>query len=185
MRSDIDIVKRFVPEGSVTNKDTPSVEIKDRTKPFSYITWLQHVQFETTEIKDYTAQYNAYLKEWAAVMNKKEFETLTLISDRYKDLLRDITLNYSTAEEKRFLANIDYTNSRHVESALPFYVSKIKQISLYISRQRDTMKQQKVISSYAGSTHGVVAVYSNRFLNLSIEPTKINTTKTSSASPQH
>lgn len=178
MRSDIDIVKRFVPESSVTNKDTPSKEIKDRTKPFSYITWLQHVRFETTEIKDYTAQYNAYLKEWAAVMNKKEFETLTLISDRYKDLLRDITLNYSTAEEKRFLANIDYTNSRHVESALPFYVSKIKQISLYISRQRDTMKQQKVISSYAGSTHGVVAGASKSVLNRSIDPTKINTTKT-------
>ena len=89
-------------------------------------------------------------------------------------MLRDITLNYTTAEEKRFLANVDFNSVRHVESALPFYVSKIKQITLYVSRQRDLIKQQKVMSSHAGSVYGLTRELTTNVLNRVLDPTKFN-----------
>lgn len=171
---DIDSVKVFIPQMSVTNPKTPRDEARDRVKPFTYIEWIKHVMFETRDAIDYTLQYNAYLKAWGKEQNKTKTQTLTLISDRYKALLIDITLNYTTPEERRFLDNIDLDNVRHVESALPFYVSKIKQITLYISRQRDIVKQQKVLAATGGAVQGITREISNNILNRVLDPTKFN-----------
>lgn len=171
---DIKSVKVFVPMMSITNPKTPRDEARDRVKAYTYIEWLKHVNFETRDAIDYTLQYNSYLKEWGKEQNKTKTQTITLISDRYKALLIDITLNYTTPEERRFLDNIDLDNVRHVESALPFYVSKIKQITLYISRQRDIVKQQKVLAATGGAVQGITREISNSILNRVLDPTKFN-----------
>lgn len=182
MAIEIDSIKKFIPEESITNKSVTRSKAKDVNSAFSYVEWLQRVLFETRDSLDYTKQYNEYLKSWAKETNLVEAKALTLISNRYKDLLRDITLNYTTEEEKRFLANVNYSNIRHVEAALPFYTSKIKQISLYVSKQRDLIKQQKTIASYSGCIQGVINDISSSVLNRVLDPTKFNTSKTESES---
>lgn len=178
MAVNIDSVKDFIPLLSITNPKTERQDAQDRTTPFTYIDWLQKTRFDTKETLDFTKYYNDYLKEWGRQQELTDAENITLISTRYKDLLRDITLNYTTSEERRFLANIDYDNVRHVESALPFYVSKIKQITLYISRQRDLAKQQKVMSSHAGSVYGLTRELTTNVLNRVLDPTKFNVSAT-------
>lgn len=179
---DIKSVKVFTPSWSITNSRVERREARDRVKPFTYIEWIQHVNFETKDALDYTVQYNAYLKEWGREQNKTADQTVTLISDRYKALLVDITLNYTTSEEQRFLSNLDLNDVRHVESALPFYVSKIKQITLYISRQRDIIKQQKVMAATGGAVAGVTREISNSILNRVLDPTKFNVSSAPSES---
>ena len=172
MAIEIDSIKKFIPEESITNKSVTRSKAKDINSAFSYVEWLQRVLFETRDSLDYTKQYNEYLKSWVKETNLVEAKALTLISNRYKDLLRDITLNYTTEEEKRFLANVNYSNIRHVEAALPFYTSKIKQISLYVSKQRDLIKQQKTIASYSGCIQGVINDISSSVLNRVLDPTR-------------
>jgi hypothetical protein len=174
----IDSVKNFVPLNSIVNPKTRRADASDRTTPLTYVDWLKHTRFDTKETLDFTKYYNSYLKEWSRLQSLTAAESKTLISDRYKDLLRDITLNYTTAEERRFLANIDFSSARHVESALPFYVSKIKQITLYVSRQRDLIKQQKIMSSHAGSVYGLTRELTTNVLNRILDPTKFNVSDT-------
>ena len=174
MAVNIDSVKKYIPEFSITNPAVSRVDAKDRVTPYTYIQWLENTKFDTKETLDYTEQYNRYLRGWSSIQKQTETETRSVITQRYKDLLKDITLNYTTAEEKRFLANVDYNNARHVESALPFYVSKIKQITLYVSRQRDIVKQQKTMSSHAGSIYGLSRQLSTQILNKALDPTLFN-----------
>lgn len=179
---DIKSVRVFTPSWSITNPDVDRADARDRVKPFSYIEWIQHVNFETRDAIDYTVEYNSYVKTWGRENDKTADETVRLISDRYKALLVDITLNYTTPEEQRFLSNINLNDPRHIESALPFYVSKIKQITLYISRQRDIVKQQKVLAATGGAVAGVTREISNSILNRVLDPTKFNVSSSPSQS---
>lgn len=182
MAVNIDSVKKYIPGFSITNPDSTRGEIKDRTVPYTYIKWIENTRFDTRETLDYTEQYNRYLRKWSELQKQTENQTKSLITQRYKDLLKDITLNYTTPEEKRFLANVDYNSARHVESALPFYVSKIKQITLYVSRQRDIIKQQKTMSSHSGSIYGLSRQLANQILNKALDPTLFNVDKVDSQS---
>ena len=182
MAVNIDSVKKYIPEFSITNSKSVDTDIKDRITPYTYIDWLENTRFDTKETLDYTQQYNRYLRTWSTLQQQTSTQTKNLIIQNYKDLLKDITLNYTTAEEKRFLSNIDYDSARHLESALPFYVSKIKQITLYISRQRDIVKQQKTMSSHSGSMYGVTRQLSTQILNKALDPTSFNVSEVESES---
>lgn len=178
MSVEIDSVRNFTPEMSITNPSLNRGDAIDRTIPLTYVQWVQNVNLETRDTDTFAQLYSLYIKAWGRQKNKSEEESKTIISDRYKALLIDITLNYTTPEERRFLGNIDFNDIRHVESSLPLYVSKIKQITLYISRQRDILKQQKAVGTVNGSMLGVMRDISNTILNKVLDPTKFNIRET-------
>jgi hypothetical protein len=137
----------------VTNK---SDDIKsDKQKPFSYVEWLKFSNINTSGSSNYFEQYTTYLNDWTSIKGKTDSESRDYVINSYKTILKDITLKYTNDEEKRFLRNIDIENPRHLESALPFYASKIKQIALHYAYERDKIKQQKYVASSYGSTAGL------------------------------
>jgi hypothetical protein len=143
----------FDPVKSVTNKTDDSKS--DKQSPFSYVEWLKFSNINTAGNSNYFEQYTGYLNEWTRVKGKTDAEARDYVITSYKTLLKDITLKYTNDEEKRFLRNIDIENPRHLESALPFYASKIKQIALHYAYERDKIKQQKYVASSFGSTAGL------------------------------
>lgn len=165
MAIQIQSVKNYTPTNSVTTPGLDSSQVTDQTNPYSYVEWLERIQTQTNNSEDLTLQYNKYLIKWSEYQGLSQARTDRLIVERYKQLLRNIALNYTTSEEKRFLSNIDYNNFHHVESAIPFFASKIKQISLYVANQREQIKQQKLTYSNLGSLDGVSRDLSNQILN--------------------
>lgn len=161
MSVDIDSVKNFIPIGSVVNSDTPLDDIVDKNQPLTYVQWLPRVRLTVTGSTDMTHQYNRYLRQWASTQDNAQ-TTENIVLAQYKTLIKDISLNYTTSEEKRFLSNLNYDDPRHVESAIPFFANKIKQISSYYTRERDLIKQQKIQSASSGSTAGVSRATRNK-----------------------
>lgn len=158
-------IKNYTPGDSVVSPGIDPVNAVDNTQPLTYIQWLERVQTQVNNSEDLTVQYNKYLIKWSEHQGLTEARTNKLIVNKYKQLLRNIALNYTTSEEKRFLSNIDYDNFHHVESAIPFFASKIKQISLYVANQREQIKQQKLSFSNLGSIQGVTRDLSNQILS--------------------
>lgn len=164
MKIDLESVKNFVPLESVVSGIAPN-EALDSNEPYSYVEWLERTQISVNEGLDMTAHYNTYLTKWNELTGGKYEDIETLIVNRYKSLLSDISLNYSTDEEKRFISNVDLNNIRQLEAVIPFYVSKIKQVSIYICQQRDLLKHKRMSYQVAGSNQGLIRDVSTTILN--------------------
>ena len=130
----------YLPKNSITTAATESSF--DTVKPFSYTEWLTQCGNEFGTQSNRSVEYNKYVRAWNNV--KTDSKKYTTVSEKYIYLIKNIALNYTTTEEKRFLENIDYTNIRHVETAISFFSRKIKDISLYYSSARERIRQAKV-----------------------------------------
>lgn len=112
---------------------------EDYNTPFSYTEWLKRTLNNDITTNDLSSDYNVYVKKWTQY--KSNSKTNLNTKERYRNLLKNIALNYTTTEEKRFLSNLDYKNPRHVETATNFIAKKLKQVSLYYSDARQHIRQ--------------------------------------------
>lgn len=86
--------------------------------------------------------YVEYIKQWNLKKESTELQIEQSITDRYTQLLRDITLKYTTIDEKRFLANVDFTDELDVDIIIPFYSRKIREICDFYSTKRQKLKHK-------------------------------------------
>ena len=112
---------------SITN--TLNDEKFDSNQPFSFIEFLNYSRLLSNEVIQYT-DYQVYLKKWNEVTVVKYNDINTVIKQEFVSFLKTIALNYTTAEEKRYLTNINFEDSQDLEVAAPFFATKIKQILL-------------------------------------------------------
>lgn len=152
MSYDLTNIRFFKPENSIiTSSDG---EGADKSAPFSYTEWLTRVREDVTPENNMSGQYNKYVDQW----NKTKNQDRNILTNkaRYRTLLKNIALNYTTSEEKRFLTNLDYTNYRHVESAVSFFANKIKKISTYYADQRQYIKHSKKQYHSLGTKQSII-----------------------------
>lgn len=124
---------------SITNSSAAKDNTLDNFQPFSFFEYLKYSN-QTATPEQFTKGYNDYLQSWYSITNAAEEETVDQIKQRYIDLLRDIALNYTSTEEKRFLSNIDYSSASDLAIAIPFYARKLREICLLYAKKREAIK---------------------------------------------
>ena len=137
---------------SITN--TLNDEKFDSNQPFSFIEFLNYSKLLSNEVIQFT-DYQVYLKKWNEVTVVKYNDINTVIKQEFVSFLKTIALNYTTAEEKRYLTNINFEDSQDLEVAAPFFATKIKQILLYFAGKRDTYAIDLELVKNKGSIYGV------------------------------
>lgn len=146
-------------QNSIVTPD--SLTYGDLLQPYSFLEFLKNTSNNYTP-KVYNEFYIEYLKRWNDVKNDIIITDQEIITTQYVDLLRDITLNYSTLEERRFLANIDFNDPEDLEIAIPFFVRKIKEITLLYKSSRDQLTFQIEKNKRKGTPNSIeVAVRQN------------------------
>lgn len=153
------------------SSDTDIIDAS-KINPLSYIEWLkyepgfdQSIAFE---------QYTLYLNEWYKKNGVDSSEVQKdYVRNIYINLLKQISLNYTTPDEKRFLSNIDYTNDRDLDIALPFFAKKLKQIAIYYANQRDEVKYTKVKNNLKGSSKGISQIIYKQIADIISTDTQI------------
>lgn len=160
MTFDLTSLSKFIPSNSVISNG----EGDDQLKPFSYTEWLNQSSVSTSVVRDYTVEYNKYIKSWNQYVQEKK--TPYNRQERYKLLIKNIALNYTTDEEKRFLTNIDYENQRHVAAATTFFAEKIKEIALYYADARQNIRQANTRSGATGSKYTIEKLVYNEIPKL-------------------
>lgn len=154
MKISIDTAKSVDALGSITNNTVDRQDALDSESPYVFVEWLQKIGAHGEEPEEHITEYGKYLREWNNKNGLSKAAGKQVVVDRYKALLKDITLNHTTSEEKRFLQNINYDNPRHIEAALPFFATKIRELSLYFAQERDNIKYQKVKAVLGGTVYG-------------------------------
>jgi hypothetical protein len=138
---------------SITNPDAKDVQ--DSTKPFTLIEWIDKTQNTPGSADNYIDIYNDYLTLWRRKTNLSTNDAQESIRDTYTNFLKEITLKYTSDDERRYLNNIDFTNKNELDAALPFYANRIKEIVELIYKNRQQLKFQKIKFSFKGSKIGL------------------------------
>lgn len=138
---------------SITNPS--AVDIQDSTKPFTLIEWIDKTQNTPGNADKYVTIYNEYLTSWRRKTNLSTSDAQLSIKETYINFLKEITLKYTSDDERRYLNNIDFTNKNELDAALPFYAHRIKEIVELIYKNRQQLKFQKIKFSFKGSKIGL------------------------------
>ena len=146
-----------------TSSDT-TLEVSDNT-PLSYTEWLQYEP--TFDRSTAFEEYTKYLNEWYKLKGvDSKLAQQQYIKNIYTELLKQIALEYTTPDEKRFLQNIDFTNQHDLDVALPFFAKKLKQIAIYYASQRDEIKKSSTKANLKGSSYGLNQIIYNQVSEL-------------------
>ena len=137
---------------SITN--TLDDEKRDLNSPFSFLEFLNFGDILTKEINE-LGLYQQYLKNWESVTNISLTSINSDIREQFITFLSEVKLKFSTKEERRYFENIDLNDNEQLTIAVPFFTSKIKEISLYFARKRDEVTKNLGYIKRKGSTVGV------------------------------
>ena len=146
---------------SITNPSVNLADTQDNLQPFSFFEYLKNTkQLNTPD--QFTQQYSNYLHAWYGAKNVEQTVQQDEIRQRYVDLLKDIAYNYTTSEERRFLANLDYDDASDLSIAIPFYAQKLKEICLFYATKRDAFKHRIQEIKIKGTTLSIErAIYNS------------------------
>jgi len=125
-----------------------------QNSPLSYVDWLQYEP--TFDRATAFEEYTKYLNEWYKAKGiDSAVAQQQYVKNIYTELLKQVALEYTTPDEKRFLENIDYNDKNDLDIALPFFAKKLKQIAIYYASQRDELKYSTLKSNLKGSSYGL------------------------------
>ena len=144
----------FLPNSIVNNISNA----KDYDSPYSFLAFIQYQNFKTKDVNQQLKEYQNYINLWASKKHLKKNEENLVVRDSYVNLLREITLNFSTEEEKRFILNADFEDDSDLDIIIPFFIQKLKQICFYYNEKREDVKNSIVRYNLKGSNFGVESI---------------------------
>lgn len=138
---------------SITNPQ--SIVFDDMSAPYTLLEWIEKTSNTAGSADNFVDQYNIYVRSWRESSNNTASQNDVSIKDTYIRFLKEITIKYTTAEEKRYLNNIDFNDDNEADAAIPFFTRRIREIVETIYRGRQQSKFQKIKHSMRGSATGV------------------------------
>jgi len=138
---------------SITNPNVKAQDALDSLDPLSFLTFIKiiTVSFEPDSLQNY---YNYYLKSWNYIKNNKESDESNIIINKYRDFLKELSLNYTTLEEKKFLSKIDFNDPLDLDIVLNFYGRKLIELSKFYNHKRNDVKYNTLRNKLKGTNYG-------------------------------
>jgi hypothetical protein len=138
---------------SITNPNVSRINAIDVVDPMSYLTFIKliTVSFEPDSIQIY---YNHYINSWNTTHNSINSVNANVITERYRDFLKEISISYTTLEEKEFLSKINFDDPYDLDVVMGFYGDKIKELISYYNSKRNDVKFNIVRNKLIGTNFG-------------------------------
>lgn len=147
----------FLPNSIVNNAANPA----DYESPYSFLAFIQYQDFKTIDVNIQFKEYQEYINAWGNKKSLKKSQQNLIVRDAYVNLMREITLNFATEEEKRFILNADLNEDSDLDIVIPFFIQKLKQISFYYNSKRQEVKNSLVKHNLKGSEFGIETIVRN------------------------
>jgi hypothetical protein len=160
---------------SITNVNVDKRYAKDPSNPFSLLEFVKAVA-NLVESNNITSYYNHYLTTWNSFKSKSASTSDTLIVEGYRGFVKDLTLNYNSVAENKFLSTIDYSDPYDLDVATKFIAAKIKSIADYYRDKREDVKLEPIRKKYKASNKGFITSIKEKiveFLTNSVDRTVI------------
>ena len=138
-------------------QDLANIDIvNDNRVPFSYRTWTER-NVGILPGKE-RLQYEKYLKNWYET-KKKEIPTKEFIKKDYIQLLKQLTVTFKTEAEKKWVSDINFDDDNEIVQAIPFYVTKLKEIAIYLVNKREAIRRAKLKYNLTGTYAALERVF--------------------------
>jgi len=136
-----------------------SLEVLYNNKtPVSFLSWLELQERISDNFSINYKQYQDYITEWLKQSKNKNINSDELFANLYVDLMRELTLNFTTEEEKRFIINFDYSKKENLDIIIPFFVAKLKALCIYYSNKREGLKSKLASLKIKGTNRSVIKI---------------------------
>lgn len=114
---------------------------KDTERVFTFIEFVKQFGYDNdTDV--FISAYKDYVTQWSIVKKESlEVSTEDFVTTRLIDVLKSITLDYSSYEEQDFISHIDFSNKEQLLGLCALYSRKIKQIAEYYKQKRNETSQ--------------------------------------------
>lgn len=134
---------------------TDSLTPLDYYGPVSFLAWYNQKNYTTTDLDGLFRQYKEYVIAWGRQKKLDTNKVNQTIRDSYIQVLRELIIDYSTEEERRFISNADLSDPSDLDIVLPFFINKIKQVCLYYANTRENLKTAQLQHNLRGSNYGI------------------------------
>jgi hypothetical protein len=135
---------------SITNPEVDRKYALDVSEPYSFLNFIKNIDNVVTP-ETSQAFYMEYLKAWNSIKNLKGSDSQQIIVDRYKEFIKDISLNFTNENEKRFLSQINFDDPLDLDVAIPFYSKKLIEITNFYNKKREELKYQVLKKKMVGT----------------------------------
>ena len=135
----IDRFAKYVINESITAIGNVSSAI-DYNYPLDYKAWLNFFTDTSVSIETYNRSYKKYVNEWNKVKTTFLDEQNNLVKENYINILKELSIDVFTEQERRFLKAVDYNNADQVDSVLPLVARKLQKLTNYFSSFREKVK---------------------------------------------
>lgn len=109
----------------------------DKDRALTFIEFIKQFGFGNSQ-ETFLTTYKEYLTQWA---NKKNDDTILsdeeFVRQKMIEILKSITLTYSSYEEQQFIGSLDWANIEEIKTVIPLYVRKIKEICEFYRQKRN------------------------------------------------
>ena len=86
----------------------------------------------------FLTEYKNYLTRWSSKKGEDtQLSESEFVRQKMVDILKSITMTYSSYEEQQFIASLDWTDQEQVKSVIPLYVRKIREICEFYRKKRN------------------------------------------------
>jgi hypothetical protein len=128
-----------LPSNSITTNGIDDVTSLDFKNTFAFYDFLKNINIRLAP-SQYNYAYKNYLNVWSSIKQINIEETEKIIREKYVNLLKDISLNYLTYEERRFITLADFNDPNDLDIIIPLYSRKILEMCKFFSEQREKIK---------------------------------------------
>jgi hypothetical protein len=137
----------------------------DIGSPFNFIEYLNYVKvIDDNDLENFN-QYKRYLEKWKETDFANNKNNKINIRSIYLNFFNDLTLKYSTQEQRRFFNTVDLNDEDSLMKIIPFYRSKIIEILNYYREKRNTFKRELREKQGKGSNLSVKDQIKNNIAN--------------------
>ena len=121
---------------NLTSVINDSLNALDRKRAFTFIEFVKISGVDNND-ESFVSLYKEYLTRWAQKQEFGEKEQKQFVKERLVEILKTVTLTYSSYEEKQFIASLDWNNIEEVKTVVPLYVKRIKEICDFYRHKRN------------------------------------------------
>ena len=146
--SDYKIDRSITVLGNVSDAD-------DYNFPLDFKTWLSYFKNNSTTVTTFQSSYRKYLTSWNKVKNTFLDQQNNLVKENYLSLLRHISLEVYTEQERRFLSSVDYNDPEQLDVLVPLVSNKIQSLTTYYKDFRETVKTTPKKNNIFSSNLGI------------------------------
>ena len=123
--------------------------------PITFLNWLELQAVVSTDIQTNLDNYRNYILEWDSRKNTALSRSNDFFNSLYINLFKELTVNFTTEEERRYVVNFDFTKTKNLDSIIPFFIDKLKSICLYYNTKRDGLREKVAMMPYKGTDFSI------------------------------